>query len=103
LNLARLTAFAAAFSVPAAILISYATLWVDSTPRGLIGATWYGYPVAWAFRGILAPIYNPWSYDYFAFAEDVFFWFAVSFFILYLGAWVVALAVESRAETERAT
>jgi hypothetical protein len=103
MNLARLSAWAVALSIPVSIVVSYATLWVDDTPAGLVGSTWYGYPVAWAFKAVVAPIFNPWSYDYTAFAEDVLFWFAVCFFIIYMASWVAALAMEGRSTEERAS
>jgi hypothetical protein len=60
---------------PAAALL---TGLVDVTPRGLVGATWYGYPLTWLRRLIIAPQYYPWRVDWLNLVLDVAFWVAVA-------------------------
>ena len=47
------------------------------TPPGLLGAAWYGFPVTWIRRLIIAPQLNPWVTDYTGLVEDLVFWILV--------------------------
>ena len=96
MNLARLTGISAGVSAVLALLAAYATILLDVTPQGLLGSVWYGYPVAWAVRAVVAPQYNPWSYDYFAFAEDALFWFVVAFVVMYVAMWAATRGPERK-------
>jgi len=56
------------------VLASILTGLIDSTPAMLVGATWYGYPLAWLFRQIVAPEYFPWVVDITNLIADIIFW-----------------------------
>ena len=53
---------------------------IDSTPAGILGATWHGWPLAW-FYVIVYPG-SPWSIDWVNFGGDITFWFAAAFVLL---------------------
>jgi len=40
------------------IIITLATGAVSSTPGGLVGGAWYGYPQAWIVKRVLGPQYT---------------------------------------------
>lgn len=42
------------------IVITLATGLLENMPGMLVGAVWYGYPLAWLIRMIVAPQYFPW-------------------------------------------
>lgn len=42
-----------------------------STPQGLVGAGWFGYPFTWLYRLVLAPQYNPWRFNAAGFVSDL--------------------------------
>jgi hypothetical protein len=67
-----------------AVVVTYATIFIQVTPKGLLGSAWYGYPVAWAFKAVVAPQYYPWTYDFRALGEDAVFWFVIIFVAAYL-------------------
>jgi hypothetical protein len=71
-------------SAVGSVVITLATGLVSSTPGGLVGASWYGLPVTWIRKLVLAPQYNPWVTDWEGFVIDLVFWFIVIFVILYL-------------------
>jgi len=48
------------FAVVGGILITLLTGLIDHTPEMLVGATYYGYPLAWLEMLIVAPQYFPW-------------------------------------------
>lgn len=47
---------------------------VDVTPPGLLGATWYGFPLPWLYRLVVAPQYNPWQVHWLSLILDIGFW-----------------------------
>ncbi len=55
-------------------LIALLTGLVQSTPPMLVGAIWYGYPLAWLFQMIVAPIYFPWAISVSNLIIDIIFW-----------------------------
>jgi hypothetical protein len=65
------------FSVFGGVLITLLTGLVSSTPPMLVGAIWYGYPLAWLFRLILAPEYYPWRVDVTRLFVDIVAWSVV--------------------------
>jgi len=65
------------FSVVGGIVITLLTGMMNSTPGQLVGATWYGYPTSWIIRMVVAPQYNPWSFQAANFVIDVVVWFVV--------------------------
>jgi hypothetical protein len=56
-----------------AVVISILSGFVDATPQGIIGATWYGWPFAW--RYVIVYPGSPENYDFKNFAFDVVIWF----------------------------
>jgi hypothetical protein len=78
MNLKRI----AVFSVVGGVLMTLATGLVSSTPHMLVGAMWYGYPLAWLFRLILAPEYFPWRVDMTALLVDIIAWSVVAAIVL---------------------
>jgi hypothetical protein len=65
-------------SLAAGIVAALLTGLIDVTPSGLVGATWYGYPLTWLRRLIIAPQYYPWRFDWFNLVLDAAFWCAVA-------------------------
>jgi xanthine/uracil permease len=51
---------------------------VDVTPNGLVGATWYGFPLPWLYRLIVAPQYYPWDVHWLSLILDIGFWCVIS-------------------------
>ena len=73
------------FSVIGGALITLLTGLLSNTPPMLVGAMWYGYPLAWLFRLILAPEYSPWRVDMTRLFVDIVAWsvvVAVALFIV---------------------
>jgi hypothetical protein len=58
-------------------LVTLLTGLIPSTPPGLLGAEWFGYPLAWLFRLVIAPWYNPWRVDVVNFIADSVIWFII--------------------------
>jgi len=61
-------------SVVGGVVIALLTGLVSNTPPMLVGAVWYGYPLAWLIRLVLAPEYFPWRADVPALVADVIVW-----------------------------
>jgi hypothetical protein len=70
---------------------------VDVTPPGLVGATWYGLPLPWLYRLVVAPQYNPWNVNSISLILDIGFWCVIA-----LGAAVVVKDLKARRSTGRA-
>jgi hypothetical protein len=62
------------FSVVGGLLIALLTGFVSNTPPMLVGAMWYGYPLAWLIRLVLAPEYFPWRVEVFGLVADTIIW-----------------------------
>ncbi len=73
-----------AVGVAAALLTGF----FDSTPAGLVGARWYGYPLAWLYRLIVAPQYFPWTTDAVNLVLDIGVWCVISVAIGGLTLWL---------------
>lgn len=61
-------------SVIGGVAVSLVTGIVPSTPAGLLGARWYGLPLSWLIKRVLAPQYNPWYVNYVGLGIDIVFW-----------------------------
>ena len=59
------------------IVVTLATGLIDTTPARLVGAVWYGYPLAWLYRMIVAPQYYPWRVGYANLAYDLVVWIVI--------------------------
>jgi hypothetical protein len=62
------------FSVVGGLLIALLTGFVSNTPPMLVGAMWYGYPLAWLIRRVLAPEYFPWRVEVLGLVADTIIW-----------------------------
>ncbi len=56
----------------------------SSTPQMLVGAEWYGFPLAWLIRMIVAPEYNPWRVEFLNFIADVVIWSVILLVIVFI-------------------
>jgi hypothetical protein len=72
------------FAVIVGILITFVTGLFPNTPEMLVGAVWYGYPLAWLVRQLGNPAY-PTAYDFkpVDFATDIVAWVIVAAIILF--------------------
>jgi len=60
------------FSIIGGIAITLLTAFIPL--RSLMGATHYGFPLAWRIRLVLAPQYNPWRMNITNLVMDVVIW-----------------------------
>ncbi len=65
------------------IVITLLTGLVENTPEMLVGAVWYGYPLAWLVRIVVAPEYNPWVPRPLRLIADIVFWTIIVAIILF--------------------
>ena len=65
-------------------LLTLLTGLVLSTPPMLVGAEHYGFPLAWLFRLVIAPQYNPWRMDLLNFFADIVVWSVIVFVIVFV-------------------
>ncbi|MBU6998866.1 MAG: hypothetical protein HXS41_14335 [Theionarchaea archaeon] len=69
-----------AASLVAGVVITLVTGFINTTPSGLLGATWYGWPFAWRIVPVvLNPVAN---YDIPKLVADIVVWFVVALVIL---------------------
>lgn len=64
-------------SVIGGVIIALLTGLVNSTPGGLVGATWYGWPVSWLYKLVIAPQYNPWKVQWANLVIDMIVWIVI--------------------------
>lgn len=67
----------------AGIVITLLTGLISNTEATLVGATHYGYPLAWLIRLVLAPQYFPWRINIVNLIIDIIIWTLVIGIILY--------------------
>jgi hypothetical protein len=67
----------------AGIVITLLTGLIENTPEMLVGAVWYGYPLAWLVKMIVAPQYFPWVVRPYRLVADIVFWAVVVAIILF--------------------
>lgn len=65
------------------IVITLLTGLVENTPEMLVGAVWYGYPLAWLVRIVVAPGYNPWVLRQLRLIADIVFWAIIVAILLF--------------------
>ncbi len=65
------------------VVITLLTGLVENTPEMLVGAVWYGYPLAWLVRMVVAPEYNPWVLRPLRLIADIVFWAIIVAIILF--------------------
>jgi hypothetical protein len=71
------------YSIIAGIVITLLTSFISNTQATLVGATHYGYPLAWLIRRVLAPQYFPWRIDIVNLIIDIIIWALVIGIILF--------------------
>jgi hypothetical protein len=64
------------------VLLTLVTGLFSNTPEMMVGATHYGYPLAWLIRMIVAPQYFPWVVDYISLLADIVFWSIIVVIVL---------------------
>ena len=57
---------------------------INTTPPLLAGAVWYGFPLAWLIRLVVAPEYFPWQVNFISLVIDIIFWAVIIGIILLL-------------------
>ena len=67
----------------AGVVITLLTGLVENTPGMLVGAVWFGYPLAWLVRMIVAPQYFPWVVRPYRLIADIVFWGIVAAIVLF--------------------
>jgi amino acid permease len=70
------------FSIGGGILITLVTGLVSNTPTMMVGAEYYGYPLPWLIRMVVAPQYFPWVVDYVRLIGDIIVWTIVATIVL---------------------
>ncbi|MEM2943057.1 MAG: hypothetical protein QXT81_06510 [Candidatus Bathyarchaeia archaeon] len=61
-------------SIVGGMIVTLLTGLVEVTPPMLVGAQWYGYPLPWLYRLVIAPQYFPWKPDLLNLIADIVFW-----------------------------
>lgn len=56
---------------------------LENTPEMLVGAVWYGFPLAWLVRMVVAPQYFPWVVRPFRLIADIVFWAVLVTIVLF--------------------
>ena len=62
------------FSIFGGTILTILTGLFSNMPSMLVGATHYGYPLAWLIRLIIAPMYFPWRINVVNLIVDIVFW-----------------------------
>ena len=73
-------------AVVGGIVVTLVTGLIDHTPSGLMGASWYGYPLAWLVMMVVGPGYSPWVVRPLRLTADIVCWSVVVFVILFLAS-----------------
>jgi hypothetical protein len=71
------------FAVIGGIVITLLTGLANHTPEMLVGAVYYGYPLAWLEMLVIAPQYFPWVVRPVRLALDIVVWAIVVWVILF--------------------
>lgn len=64
------------------IVVTIVTGLMPNTPGMLVGARWYGYPLAWLIRMVVAPEYFPWKVEMVSLVADIVIWTLIALVIL---------------------
>lgn len=65
------------------VLVTLLTGLVQNTPEMLVGAAWYGYPLAWLVRRVVASQYFPWVLRPLRLIADIAFWAILAAILLF--------------------
>lgn len=71
-------------SIVAGVVITMLTGLVSTTPPMLVGAQWYGYPLPWLYKLVIAPEYFPWRADPLNLIADIVVWAVIVGIILFI-------------------
>jgi hypothetical protein len=71
-------------SVAAGTALTLLTGLYNSTPGHLLGAVWYGLPLAWVRYLVVGPQYNPWAVDFVGLVADICVWAVVAGIVILL-------------------
>jgi len=72
------------FAVTGGVAIALLTGLASNTPPMLLGANWYGYPLAWLIRLIVAPEYSPWQVNFLNLVVDMISWATILGIVLFV-------------------
>jgi len=72
------------FAVIGGIVITLVTGLINNTPEMLVGAVYYGYPLAWLEMLVIAPQYFPWHVRPVRLIVDIIVWAIVVWVILFV-------------------
>jgi len=79
-----MTAKVVIFSMIAGVIVTLLTGLISNTPPMFVGATHYGYPLAWLVRVVLAPEYFPWRVNVPNLIVDIVIWIIIAGLIVTL-------------------
>jgi len=71
-------------SVLGGVVVTLLTGLVSNTPEAWLGATFYGYPLRWLTRLVLAPEYFPWRIDPASLIVDIIVWTAAVMAVVFV-------------------
>jgi hypothetical protein len=71
-----------ATSVIIGVVITLITGIIPNIPTQLVGASWYGLPIKWLIKLVIAPQYNPWKVLPVNLFEDLVFWVVVTAIVM---------------------
>jgi len=64
-------------SVIGGVILTLLTGLISNTPPMFVGATHYGYPLAWLVQLVLAPEYFPWQVNVLNLIVDIVIWIVI--------------------------
>lgn len=71
-------------SIVGGVVITLLTGLVVTTPPMLVGAQWYGYPLPWLYKLVIAPEYFPWKADLANLVADIIFWSVIVGIVVFI-------------------
>ena len=71
------------FALIGGIVITLITGLINNTPEMLVGAVYYGYPLAWLQMLVIAPQYFPWHVRPLRLVIDIVIWAVIVWVILF--------------------
>jgi hypothetical protein len=63
------------------VVITLLTALINVTPSGLVGATWYGWPLAWMYKLVTYPPAT--TFDYLHIVADIVIWSIIAAIVLF--------------------
>jgi hypothetical protein len=70
------------YSIVGGIVVTLLTAFIPNTPGMLLGAVWYGFPMEWLIRMVVAPQFFPYTVNMVNMILDVVFWAVIIGLIL---------------------